>query len=54
MWSEQYLLDELARDPNNMMRKYRAAFAQGRGVACDGDLLACGARLIASQDQTGG
>lgn len=32
-WTEQYLLDELARDPNNMMRKYRAAFAQGRGVA---------------------
>ncbi|KHJ64715.1 aromatic alcohol reductase, partial [Burkholderia glumae] len=32
-WSEQYLLDELARDPHNMMRKYRAAFAQGRGVA---------------------
>ncbi|QNB17566.1 aromatic alcohol reductase [Paraburkholderia tropica] len=35
VWSEQYLLDELARDPNNMMRKYRAAFAQGRGVAWD-------------------
>jgi len=34
-WSEQYLLDELARDPTNMMRKYRAAFAQGRGVAWD-------------------
>ncbi len=34
-WSEQYLLDELARDPHNMMRKYRAAFAQGRGVAWD-------------------
>jgi len=32
-WSEQYLLDALAQDPNNMMRKYRAAFAQGRGVA---------------------
>lgn len=32
-WSEQYLLGELARDPRNMMRKYRAAFAQGRGVA---------------------
>ncbi|MDN7857304.1 hypothetical protein QZM81_15970 [Burkholderia cepacia] len=29
------MLDELARDPNNMMRKYRAAFAQGRGVAWD-------------------
>ena len=34
-WSEEYLLDELAREPNNMMRKYRAAFAQGRGVAWD-------------------
>ncbi len=32
-WTEQHLLDELSRDPNNMMRKYRAAFAQGRGVA---------------------
>lgn len=35
IWTEQYLLDELARDPQNMMRKYRAAFAQGRGVAWD-------------------
>lgn len=35
VWSEEYLLDELARDPNNMMCKYRAAFAQGRGVAWD-------------------
>ena len=34
-WSEEYLLDELARDPHNMIRKYRAAFAQGRGVAWD-------------------
>ena len=32
-WSEEYLLGELGRDPHNMMRKYRAAFAQGRGVA---------------------
>ncbi|CAM4332210.1 NmrA-like family protein [Comamonas aquatilis] len=35
IWTEQYLLDELARDQQNMMRKYRAAFAQGRGVAWD-------------------
>lgn len=35
VWTEEYLLDELAREPNNMMRKYRAAFAQGRGVAWD-------------------
>jgi len=34
-WSEEYLLGELARDPLNMMSKYRAAFAQGRGVAWD-------------------
>ncbi|RYH29721.1 MAG: aromatic alcohol reductase [Alcaligenaceae bacterium] len=34
-WSEKYLMDELAREPQNMMRKYRAAFAQGRGVAWD-------------------
>lgn len=34
-WSEEYLLGELARDPHSMMRKYRAAFAQGRGVAWD-------------------
>lgn len=34
-WTEQHLLDELARVPHNMMRKYRAAFAQGRGVAWD-------------------
>ena len=33
VWTEQYLLDELARDPQNMMSKYRAAFAQGRGMA---------------------
>lgn len=35
IWTEQYLLDELACDTQNMMRKYRAAFAQGRGVAWD-------------------
>lgn len=34
-WSVPYLMDALARDPRNMMRKYRAAFAQGRGVAWD-------------------
>lgn len=35
VWTEQYLMDELARDPQNMMSKYRAAFAQGRGMAWD-------------------
>ena len=32
-WTVPFLMDELARDPKNMMRKYRAAFAIGRGVA---------------------
>lgn len=35
VWTERFLMDELARDPQNMMRKYRAAFAQGRGMAWD-------------------
>jgi hypothetical protein len=35
VWTEQYLLDELAGDPQNMMSKYRAAFAQGRGMSWD-------------------
>ncbi|UKJ76880.1 aromatic alcohol reductase [Azospirillum brasilense] len=34
-WTVPFLTEELARDPQNMMRKYRAAFAQGRGVAWD-------------------
>ena len=33
VWTVPFLMEELARDPQNMMRKYRAAFAQGRGVA---------------------
>lgn len=33
VWSEPLLMAELAADPDNMTRKYRAAFAQGRGVA---------------------
>ncbi|MDF2046040.1 aromatic alcohol reductase [Microbacterium sp. Kw_RZR3] len=35
VWSEPTLMAELAADPDNMTRKYRAAFAQGRGVAWD-------------------
>lgn len=34
-WTVPFLMNELANDPDNMMRKYRAAFAQGRGVAWD-------------------
>ncbi|MDF2041158.1 MULTISPECIES: aromatic alcohol reductase [unclassified Pantoea] len=32
-WSEKYLMDKLALSPQDMMSKYRAVFAQGRGVA---------------------
>ena len=35
VWTVPVLLDELAADPDNMTRKYRAVFAQGRGVAWD-------------------
>ncbi len=34
-WTVPFLMNELSNDPDNMMRKYRAAFAQGRGVAWD-------------------
>ena len=32
-WTVPSLKEELARDPQNMMRKYRAAFAMGRGYS---------------------
>lgn len=35
VWSVPFLMEQLARDPKNMMRKYRAAFAIGRGVSWD-------------------
>ncbi|MDM9646706.1 aromatic alcohol reductase [Rhizobium sp. S163] len=34
-WTVPVLMDELAEDPQNMMRKYRAAFGIGRGMAWD-------------------
>jgi hypothetical protein len=36
-WTVPFLMEQLSRDPQNMMRKYRAAFAQGRGVAWNKD-----------------
>ncbi|AOH85784.1 2'-hydroxyisoflavone reductase [Sphingomonas panacis] len=33
VWTVPFLMAELANDPKNMMRKYRAAFAIGRGVS---------------------
>lgn len=33
VWTTEFLDAELARDPNESMRKYRAVFAAGRGVA---------------------
>ncbi|WP_448954976.1 aromatic alcohol reductase [Labrys neptuniae] len=35
VWTVPFLMEELANDPQNMMRKYRAAFAIGRGVSWD-------------------
>lgn len=35
VWTVSFLMEELASDPTNMMRKYRAAFAIGRGVSWD-------------------
>ncbi|CAA9347428.1 Putative oxidoreductase [uncultured Leptolyngbya sp.] len=32
-WSVPYLQDELAKDPEDSLKKYRVVFAQGRGVA---------------------
>ncbi|KMO42069.1 2'-hydroxyisoflavone reductase [Methylobacterium variabile] len=34
-WSVPFLKEALANDPKNMMRKYRAAFAMGRGYSWD-------------------
>ncbi len=33
VWSVPQLMRELTDDPSNMIKKYRAAFAQGRGVS---------------------
>lgn len=33
VWSVPYLLDELKKDPAHHIKKYRAVFAQGKGVA---------------------
>ena len=36
-WSVPQLKDELARDPDNALKKYRVVFAEGRGVSWDAD-----------------
>ncbi|PJL13492.1 aromatic alcohol reductase [Stenotrophomonas maltophilia] len=38
VWSTPQLMQELADDPSNMIKKYRAVFAQGKGVSWDKDL----------------
>lgn len=35
VWSVPELKEELAKDPDNSLRKYRVAFAEGRGVSWD-------------------
>ncbi len=37
VWDVPQLMQELGDDPTNMIRKYRAAFAQGRGVSWELD-----------------
>jgi hypothetical protein len=34
-WTAQYLKEELAKDPENSIKKYRVVFAEGKGVAWD-------------------
>lgn len=50
VWTVPILLDELANDPDNMTRKYRAVFAQGRGVAWDKAATFNDSRSIATTD----
>lgn len=48
VWSTPQLMQELADDPSNMIKKYRAVFAQGKGVSWDKDLtfnVKAGAKL---------
>ena len=33
LWNKEFLKEELAKDPNNGMKKYRAVFAEGKGVS---------------------
>ncbi|KAI9715280.1 MAG: hypothetical protein M1812_006091 [Candelaria pacifica] len=37
VWSVDFLKEELAKDPENTIKKYRVVFAEGRGVAWDLD-----------------
>jgi hypothetical protein len=34
-WTVPMLTNDLAKDPDNPIKKYRVAFAEGRGVSCD-------------------
>lgn len=34
-WTVKYLRDELSKDPDNMIKKYRLVFAEGKGLAWD-------------------
>jgi threonine dehydrogenase-like Zn-dependent dehydrogenase len=51
-WTVEHLLDELSSDPDDTMRKYRAVFAQGRGVAWPKALSFNAERGIATTDAT--
>ncbi|MBP2391079.1 hypothetical protein JOF40_002204 [Aeromicrobium fastidiosum] len=49
-WTVPFLLDQLASNPTDMTSKYRAVFAQGRGVAWDKDETFNARRGIAVTD----
>lgn len=34
VWTGPHLMPELQKDPTHHLKKYRAVFAQGKGVAC--------------------
>lgn len=48
LWSVPHLVEALERDPDDSMKKYRAVFAQGRGVAWDVDDTFNGRHRIAT------
>jgi len=53
VWSTPQLMQELADDPSNMIKKYRAVFAQGKGVSWDKELtfnVKAGAKLEGIRD----
>ena len=51
-WSVSQLKDELAKDPDNSIKKYRAVFAEGKGVSWEIDKTFNAQREIEVKDVT--